>query len=89
MSNYFTLGKPGNFLNFFKGDAVGPGSPNNPIGTILGRFRFFDSGNWIAGLFGFHKVITKYIPKFPFRQMDWFNNQYSMTLMTWPELAIR
>jgi hypothetical protein len=40
-------------------------------------------------LFGFHKVKCKYIPKFPFRQMDWFKNQYSMTLMTWPELAIR
>ena len=74
MSNYFALGKPGNFLNFFKGNAVSPRSPYNPVGTILGRFRFFDPSNWVAGLFGFHDLKKKDQPiaVFSFTQMDWY-----------------
>ena len=77
MSNYFALGKPGNFLNFFKGNAVSPRSPYNPVGTILGRFRFFDPSNWVAGLFGFHDLKKK-ISLLQFSLLDkWIGtNQY-------------
>ena len=54
VGDHFALGKAGNFTDFFKGDPVGPGSPDDPIRTILGWFRFFDSGNGITGLFGLH-----------------------------------
>ena len=54
MGNHFALGKAGDFINFLKGNSVGPGSPNDPIRTILGGFRFFHPGNGIAGLFGLH-----------------------------------
>ena len=54
VGDHFTLGKTGNFSDFLKGDPVGPGSPDDPIRTILGWFRFFDPGNWTVGLLGFH-----------------------------------
>ena len=54
VGDYLTLSKPGDFADFLKGDPVGPGSPNNPIRTIPGWFRFFDPGNWTVGLLGFH-----------------------------------
>jgi hypothetical protein len=58
VGDHFTLGKAGDFINFLKGDPVGPGCPNDPIRTILGWFRFFHPGDRIAGLFGLHVVIT-------------------------------
>ena len=54
MGNHLALGEAGNFSDFFKGDPVGPGSPDDPIRTVLGWFRFFDPGNWTVGLLGFH-----------------------------------
>ena len=54
MGDHFALGKTGDFINFLKGNPVGPGRPNDPIRTILGWFRFFHPGNRIAGLFGLH-----------------------------------
>ena len=54
MGNDLALGKAGDFSDFLKGDPVGPGSPDDPIRTILGWFRFFDPGNWTVGLLGFH-----------------------------------
>ena len=58
MSNYLTLGKASDFADFLKGDPVGPGSPDNPVRTILGWFRFFDPGNWTFGLLGLHNAET-------------------------------
>ena len=54
VGNNLALGKARDFTNFFKSDPVGPGSPDNPIRTILGGFGFFDPGNWTVGLFGLH-----------------------------------
>ena len=54
VGDYLTLSKPGDFADFLKSDPVGPGSPDDPIRTILGWFRFFDPGNWTVGLLGFH-----------------------------------
>jgi len=54
MGDYFTLGKTGNFSDFFKGNPVGPSSPDDPIRTVLGGLRFFHPGDRIAGLFGLH-----------------------------------
>ena len=54
MCDHFTLGETGDFINFLKGNPVGPGSPNDPIWTFLGRFRFFYPGDRIAGLLGLH-----------------------------------
>jgi hypothetical protein len=54
VGDHFALGKAGDFSDFFKGNPVGPGSPNDPIRTVLGWFRFFYPGNRIAGLFGLH-----------------------------------
>jgi len=54
VGDYLTLGKAGDFADFLKGDPVGPGSPDNPVRTILGWFRFFDPGNWTVRLLGFH-----------------------------------
>ena len=54
VGDYLTLGKAGNFADFLEGDPVGPGSPDDPIRTILGWFWFFDPGNWTVGLLGFH-----------------------------------
>ena len=56
VGDYFALGKPSDFINFPKGDSVGPGSPDDPVRTVLGGFRFFYPGNRIAGLLGFHLV---------------------------------
>ena len=56
MGNNFALSETGDFINFLKGNPVGPGSPDDPIRTILGWFRFFHPGNRIAGLFGLHLV---------------------------------
>tara|TARA_Y100000022_G_C13134873_1_gene322149 strand:- start:187 stop:465 length:279 start_codon:yes stop_codon:yes gene_type:complete len=58
MGDHFVLGKTSDFINFLKGDPVGPCSPNDPIRTVLGWFRFFHPGNGIAGLFGLHLVKT-------------------------------
>ena len=54
MGDHFALGKTGDFINFLKGNSIGPGRPNDPIRTILRWFRFFHPGNRIAGLFGLH-----------------------------------
>ena len=54
MGNYLALGKAGDFADFLKGYPVGPGSPDNPIRTFLGWFRFFDPGNWTVRLLGLH-----------------------------------
>ena len=54
VGDHIALGETSDFTDFFKGDPVGPGSPDDPIRTILGWFRFFDPGNGIAGLFGLH-----------------------------------
>ena len=52
--NYLAFGEASDFADFLKGDPVGPGSPDNPVRTILGWFRFFDPGNWTVGLLGLH-----------------------------------
>ena len=57
VGNHLALGKAGNFTDFFKGDPVGPGCPDNPIRTILGWFRFFDPGNWTVRLLGLHNLV--------------------------------
>ena len=57
VGDYLTLSKPGDFADFLKGDPVGPGSPDNPVRTILGWFRFFDPGNWTVRLLGLHRSI--------------------------------
>lgn len=57
VGNYLTFGEAGDFTDFLKGNPVGPGSPNDPIRTILGWFRFFDPGNWTVGLLGIHIVM--------------------------------
>ena len=51
VGDHITLGETSDFINFLKGNPVGPGSPDDPIRTILGWFRFFHPGNRIAGLF--------------------------------------
>jgi hypothetical protein len=55
MGNHLALGEAGNFSDFFKGDSVGPSSPDDPGRTVLGWLRFFNPGNRIAGLFGLHR----------------------------------
>jgi hypothetical protein len=57
VGDYLTLSKPGDFADFLKGDPVGPGSPDDPVRTILGWFRFFYPGNWITGLFRLQLII--------------------------------
>ena len=47
----------GDFMNFLKSYAVGPGSPDYPVGTFLGRLRVFDSGDGESGLFWFHSKL--------------------------------
>jgi hypothetical protein len=54
VGNDLAFSKAGDFSDFLKGDPVGPGSPDDPIRTILGWFRFFDPGNWTVGLLGLH-----------------------------------
>jgi len=44
----------GNFSNFLKGDAVGPGGPNDPIGAVLGWLGLFDPGDGKFRLFRTH-----------------------------------
>ena len=57
VGDHFALGEAGDFINFLKGNPVGPRSPNNPIRTIPGWFRFFDPGNWTVRLLGLHRSI--------------------------------
>ena len=54
MGNDLAFSKAGDFSDFLKGDPVGPGSPDDPIRTILRGLGFFDPGNWTVGLFGLH-----------------------------------
>ena len=54
MCNHFALGKASDLINFLKGNPISPCSPNDPVRTVLGGFRFFYPGNGIAGLFGLH-----------------------------------
>ena len=54
MGDHFALGETGDFINFLKGNPIGPGSPDDPILTVLGWFRLFHPGNRIARLFGLH-----------------------------------
>jgi hypothetical protein len=54
MVDYFALAESGNFSNLLKSNPVGPCGPNNPVGTIFGGLRFFDTGYGITGMFGFH-----------------------------------
>ena len=35
MGNYLALGKAGDFTDFFKGNTVGPGSPDDPIWAVF------------------------------------------------------
>ena len=35
MSNYLALSKASNFTDFFKGNTVGPGSPDDPIWAVF------------------------------------------------------
>ena len=58
MGDHFALGKTGDFINFLKGNPIGPGSPNDPIRTVLGWFRFFHPGDRILGLLGVHLMKT-------------------------------
>ena len=64
VGDHLAFGKAGNFTDFFKGDPVGPGSPDNPIRTFLGGFRFFYPGNGSIGLFGIHglRILGFYFP---------------------------
>jgi len=57
MGDHLAFGKAGDFSDFLKGDPVGPGSPNNPIRTIPGWFRFFDPGNWTVRFLGLHLLM--------------------------------
>ena len=57
MGNDLAFSKAGDFSDFLKGDPVGPGSPNNPIRTIPGWFRFFDPGNWTVRFLGLHLLM--------------------------------
>ena len=54
VGDYLAFGKAGDFADFLEGNPVGPGSPDDPVRTIPGWFRFFDPGNWTVGLLGFH-----------------------------------
>ena len=54
VGDHFALGEASDLINFLKGDSIRPGSPDDPIRTILGWFWFFHPGNRIAGLFGLH-----------------------------------
>lgn len=54
MGDHFALGEAGDLINFLKSNPIGPGSPDDPVRTIFGGFRFFHPGNRIAGLFGLH-----------------------------------
>ena len=54
VGDYLAFGKAGDFADFLEGDPVGPGSPDDPVRTIPGWFRFFDPGNWTVGLLGLH-----------------------------------
>ena len=54
MGDHFALGEAGDLINFLKGNSISPGSPNDPIWTVLGWFRLFHPGDRIAGLFGHH-----------------------------------
>jgi len=54
MGNHFALGQSGYLSYFLKSNPVGPGGPNNPVGTVFGRFRFFNPDNGMVGLFGNH-----------------------------------
>ena len=58
MGNDLAFSKAGDFADFLEGNPVGPGSPDDPVRTIPGWFRFFDPGNWTVGLLGFHLVKT-------------------------------
>ena len=49
------------FANFFEGDAVGPGGPNDPIGTVLGWLGLFNPGYGKFGLLGFHQMFEDLI----------------------------
>jgi hypothetical protein len=64
VSNYFAFGESSNLTNFLKGDAVGPGSPDDPIRTFLGGFRFFYPGNGTIRLLGIHyfRILGFYLP---------------------------
>jgi len=44
------------FANFLESDAVGPGGPNDPIGTVLGWLGLFNPGYGKFGLLGFHQL---------------------------------
>ena len=57
VSDDLAFGKTGDFSDFLKGDPVGPGSPDDPIRTILRGLGFFDPGNWTVGLLGLHSNI--------------------------------
>ena len=57
VGDHLAFGKAGDFADFLKSNPVGPGSPNNPIRTILGWFRFFDPGNWTVRSLGLHIIM--------------------------------
>ena len=44
----------GNFSNFLKGDAVGPGGPDDPVVAAFWWLGFFDPGDGKIRLLGFH-----------------------------------
>lgn len=46
--------QPSYLENFFKGYAIGPGGPDNPIRVVLGRLGFFDPCNGELGLLRIH-----------------------------------
>ena len=49
-----TFAHPRYLVNFFKGYAIGPGGPDNPIRVVLGRLGFFDPCNGELGLLRIH-----------------------------------
>ena len=56
MGDHFAFIQSSYSSNFFKGYTIGPGSPNNPVGTVFGWFQFFDPGDRVLGLLRFHSL---------------------------------
>ena len=54
VGDHFAFGEASDFINLLKGNSISPGSPDDPVRTVLGGFRFFHPRNRVAGLFGLH-----------------------------------
>ena len=54
----------GNFSNFLKGDAIGPGGPDDPVVAAFGWLGFFDPGDGKFRHFGFHGSLESNLATF-------------------------